>query len=161
MSYTHEDTEVTDPFTGMKRPTRFSTSDYFRVNFRHDVEGTNFSYGVRAHRRAQRLRQDVSLYEGTDFLPHLDEMFIEYNVTPNIRLRLAGSHFWNRDWRVFEKTFYEGHVSDGVVKRYDIQDWIIDHDYTFSVQSENDKLSITLKNNSHLPSNFINANWQG
>lgn len=36
-----------------------------------------------------------------------------------------------------------------------------DGDYTFSVQSENDKLSITLKNNSHLPSNFINANWQG
>ena len=135
LSYTHEDTEVTDPFTGMKRPTRFSTSDYFRVNFRHDVEGTNFSYGVRAHRRAQRLRQDVSLYEGTDFLPHLDEMFIEYNVTPNIRLRLAGSHFWNRDWRVFEKAFYEGHVSDGVVKRYDIQDWIIDPDYTFSVQA--------------------------
>jgi hypothetical protein len=36
-----------------------------------------------------------------------------------------------------------------------------DGDYTFAVQSENDKLSITLKNNSHLPSNFINANWQG
>ena len=26
---------------------------------------------------------------------------------------------------------------------------------------ENDKLTITLKNNSHLPSNFINAAWQG
>jgi len=36
-----------------------------------------------------------------------------------------------------------------------------DGDYTFAVQSENDKLTITLKNDSHLPSNFINANWQG
>ena len=36
-----------------------------------------------------------------------------------------------------------------------------DGDYTFAVQSENDKLTITLKNNSHLPSNFINARWQG
>ena len=36
-----------------------------------------------------------------------------------------------------------------------------DGDYTFAVQSENDKLTITLKNNSHLPSNFINAAWQG
>ena len=36
-----------------------------------------------------------------------------------------------------------------------------DGDYTFAVQSENDKLSVTLKNNSHLPSNFINASWQG
>ena len=36
-----------------------------------------------------------------------------------------------------------------------------DGDYTFAVQSENDKLTITIKNDSHLPSNFINANWQG
>jgi len=135
LSYTASDTEVLDPFTGLKRPTRFSTSDYFRINFRHDVEGTNFAYGVRAHRRAQRLRQDVSLYESTDFKPHLDEMFVEYNVTPNVRIRLAGSHFWSRDWRVFEKAFYDGHIADGVVKRYDIQDWIIDPDYTLSVQA--------------------------
>jgi hypothetical protein len=36
-----------------------------------------------------------------------------------------------------------------------------DGDYTFSVQSENDKLTVTIKNDSHLPSNFINASWQG
>ena len=36
-----------------------------------------------------------------------------------------------------------------------------DGDYTFAVQSENDKLTVTLKNDSHLPSNFINASWQG
>jgi len=36
-----------------------------------------------------------------------------------------------------------------------------DGDFTFAVQSENDKLTISLKNNSHLPSNFINAAWQG
>ena len=36
-----------------------------------------------------------------------------------------------------------------------------DGDYTFSVQSENDKLTVTILNDSHLPSNFINASWQG
>ena len=36
-----------------------------------------------------------------------------------------------------------------------------DGDFTFAVQSENDKLTVKLKNNSHLPSNFINASWQG
>jgi len=36
-----------------------------------------------------------------------------------------------------------------------------DGDYTFAVQSENDKLTIKLLNDSHLPSNFINANWEG
>ena len=38
---------------------------------------------------------------------------------------------------------------------------LADGDYTFAVQSENDKLTVSLKNNSHLPSNFINASWQG
>ena len=38
---------------------------------------------------------------------------------------------------------------------------LADGDYTFAVQSENDKLTISLKNDSHLPSNFINASWQG
>ena len=36
-----------------------------------------------------------------------------------------------------------------------------DGDYKFAVQSENDKLAVTVKNDSHLPSNFINASWQG
>jgi len=36
-----------------------------------------------------------------------------------------------------------------------------DGDYTFAVLSENDKLTVTLANDSHLPSNFINAAWQG
>ena len=36
-----------------------------------------------------------------------------------------------------------------------------DGDYTFAVQSENDKLTVVIKNDSHLPSNFINASWQG
>ena len=38
---------------------------------------------------------------------------------------------------------------------------LADGDYTFSVQSENDKLTVAIKNNTHLPSNFINASWQG
>ncbi|ANS05737.1 tail tubular protein B [uncultured phage_Deep-GF0-KM16-C193] len=36
-----------------------------------------------------------------------------------------------------------------------------DGDFKFAVQSENDKLTVSLKNDSHLPSNFINASWQG
>jgi len=36
-----------------------------------------------------------------------------------------------------------------------------DGDYEFSIQSENDKFVCTVANNSHLPSNFINAGWNG
>ncbi len=36
-----------------------------------------------------------------------------------------------------------------------------DGDYEFSIQSENDKFTVTINNDSHLPSNFINASWNG
>ena len=36
-----------------------------------------------------------------------------------------------------------------------------DGDFTFSVQSRNENLTIELKNNSHLPCNFVNAEWEG
>ena len=36
-----------------------------------------------------------------------------------------------------------------------------DGDFTFAVQSRNDNLTISLTNNSHLPSNFVNAEWEG
>ena len=134
-SYIYEESETTDPFTRVKRPLRFSTPDYFIVNYRHEIEGTNFTYGFNAHRRSGRLRQDVSLYEVANFEIHLGEAFLEYNITPNVRLRLAGAHFLNEDGRVFRKMFYDGHIVDGVVKRIDIQDWTIEPDYVFSVQA--------------------------
>ena len=134
-SYIFEESETIDPFTRVKRPLRFSTPDYFVVNFRHDIEGTKFTYGFNAHRRSGRLRHDVSLYEATNFEIHLDEAFVEYNLTPNIRLRFAGSHFLNADGRVFQKSFYDGHIADGVIKRIDVQDWTIDPDYVLSIQA--------------------------
>ena len=134
-SYTYEDSETTDPFTGEKRRLRFSTPDYFQVNFRHDVEGTNFAYGFNAHRRSSRIRQDVSLYEDTDFEIHLGSAFVEYNFTPNLRVRFAGAHFLNDDGRVFDKIFYEGNIADGVIRRIDVQDWRIDPDYVLSLQA--------------------------
>jgi len=36
-----------------------------------------------------------------------------------------------------------------------------DGDFTFAVQSRNDVLTVKLINDSHLPSNFINAAWEG
>ena len=36
-----------------------------------------------------------------------------------------------------------------------------DGDFTFAVQSRNENLTIKLTNNSHLPSNFVNAEWEG
>ncbi len=135
VSYTYEESEVTDPFTGRKRAIRRSTPDYFRVSFRHDVENTNFAYGIDAHRRSGQERQDVSLLEVTDFEIHLSSAFVEYNVTPNIRARFEAAHFLNQDGRTFDKIFYDGNIADGVIKRIDLQDNRVIADYVLSLQA--------------------------
>ena len=134
-SYTYEESEINDPFTGIKRRLRFSTPDYFQISYRHDLEGTNLAYGFNAHRRSGRLRQDVSLSEVTDFEIHLGTAFIEYNFTSNVKVRFAGAHFLNDDARIFEKTFYEGNIADSVINRIDFQDWRIHPDYVLSLQA--------------------------
>jgi len=135
VSYTYEESQATDPFTGEKRMMRNSTPHYVRVNFRHDVENTNFAYGISAHRRSGRERQDVSLYELTDFEIHLSSAFAEYNFTPSIRMRFEAAHFLNSDGRTFDKTFYDGNIADGVIKRVDLQNNRVRPDYVLSLQA--------------------------
>lgn len=135
VSYTYEDSETTDPFTGAKRPSRNSTPHYVRVSFRHDLENTNFAYGFSAHRRSGRLRQDVSLYEITDYEIHLSSAFAEYNVSSDIRVRFEAAHFLNEDGRTFDKTFYDGNIADGVIRRIDIQDNRVIPDFVLSLQA--------------------------
>lgn len=134
-SYTYDDNEVTDPFTGEKRRFKGTTPHYFRVNYRHDVENTNFAYGLVMHRRTYRERYDVSLYELSKLEAHLDYAFAEYNFTENVKMRFQAAHNLNRDARTFDKTFYDGNIADGVVERIDYQYFIVVPDYVLSLQA--------------------------
>jgi outer membrane receptor protein involved in Fe transport len=135
LTYINEESELSDPFTGGKRSMRRSTPDNIRMSFRHDVENTNFAYGVAAHRRSGWIRQDVSLYEVTDFEIHLSSAFAEYNISPSMRVRFEAAHFLNEDGRTFDKTFYDGNIADGLIRRIDFQDSRVVPDYVLSLQA--------------------------
>ena len=62
---------------------------------------------------------------------------------------------------ITEDNFNLYFATENGVYKYDKIQEDFQLDYTFAVQSENDKLTVSLKNDSHLPSNFINARWQG
>ena len=60
----------------------------------------------------------------------------------------------NRDLEL--RVFVSGSIVDsGTVNGVNLEDG----DFTFGVQSRNDKLVVKLINTSHLPSNFVNAEW--
>jgi hypothetical protein len=135
LSYTYDDNEVTDPFTGEKRRISRSTPHYFRLNYRHDLQSSNFAYGVVAHRRTYRERQDVSLYEYSQLQTHLNYVFAEYNFTENVKMRFQAAHNLNEDGRTFKRTIYDGNIANGVVERFEDQFFIVRPDYVLSLQA--------------------------
>ena len=52
-------------------------------------------------------------------------------------------------------TFTGTIIDSGTVNGVNLEDG----DFTFAVQSRNDKLVVKLMNDTHLPSNFVNAEW--
>ena len=70
--------------------------------------------------------------------------------------------FFNQQSHLLERstsnaTFTGTIVGTGLTGTVNLEDG----DFTFAVQSRNENLTISLKNNSHLPSNFVNAEWEG
>ncbi|MBT6208837.1 MAG: TonB-dependent receptor [Woeseia sp.] len=133
ISYRYRGSDTTDPFTGENRTIHNTTPHFIIFNFRHDIENSNVAYGFNAHRRSGRERQDVSLYEVTDFGSHVS-IFAEYNFSANMKARIETNRIYG-DSRNLDKTFYVGNIADGVVKRVDFQSIKRNPDYFFSLQS--------------------------
>ena len=120
--------------------------------------------------------QNYFIGEQYEFKFQFSQQFIQVADTQGSRISVKEGRLQIRNWNVsfndtgffttevkpvgrdVSTTTYTGTITGtGLLGTVNLEDG----DYTFAVQSENDKLTVKLKNNSHLPSNFINASWQG
>jgi len=120
--------------------------------------------------------QNYFVGEQYEFKFVFSQQFIQVADTQGSRISVKEGRLQIRNWNVsfndtgyfttevkpvgrdISKTTYTGTITGtGLLGTVNLEDG----DYTFAVQSENDKLTVTIKNDSHLPSNFINASWQG
>ena len=120
--------------------------------------------------------QNYFLGEQYEFKFTFSQQFIQIADTQGSRISVKEGRLQIRNWNVsfndtgyfttevkpvgrdISTTTYTGTITGtGLLGTVNLEDG----DYTFAVQSENDKLTVTIKNDSHLPSNFINASWQG
>ena len=133
LQYDYENTRTTDPFTGEARLISGRTPHFWNLDFRHDVGGTNFTYGFNGHRRTITRRQDVSLREVQRFKRHV-EAYAEYNLTPKMKLRFTAHRFLG-DARTADKIFFVGNITDGVVDRIDFQTNTVKTEYDLRFQA--------------------------
>lgn len=120
--------------------------------------------------------QNYFVGEQYEFKFVFSQQFIQVADTQGSRISVKEGRLQIRNWNVSfndtgyfttevkpvgrdtSSTTYTGTITGtGLLGTVNLEDG----DYTFAVQSENDKLTVTIKNDSHLPSNFINASWQG
>ncbi len=120
--------------------------------------------------------QNFFIGEQYEFKFQFSQQFIQVADTQGSRISVKEGRLQIRNWNVsfndtgffttevkpvgrdVSTTTYTGTITGtGLLGTVNLEDG----DYTFAVQSENDKLTVTIKNDSHLPSNFINASWQG
>ena len=120
--------------------------------------------------------QNFFIGEQYEFLFQFSQQFIQVADTQGSRISVKEGRLQIRNWNVSfndtgffttevkpvgrdaSTTTFTGTITGtGLLGTVNLEDG----DYTFAVQSENDKLTVKIKNDSHLPSNFINASWQG
>jgi outer membrane receptor for ferrienterochelin and colicins len=134
LTYGYKNSETIDPFTGETRQIKNNNAHRFVIQYRHDIENTKLAWGWSAHRNSGlRLRQDVALREATVYTNHLS-IFGEFNFTPTIKARIEANHV-HGDQRTFDKTFYDGHIANGVIRRIDVQRDNYSPDFLLSLQA--------------------------
>jgi hypothetical protein len=112
-----------------------STPDhYYQLDFRHDIPGYGIVYGLNAHYRSEMFRQDITLYEIRRNYIHIGEIFIEYSLSDNVRLRFDVRNPL-QDKKRYDKTFYIDDIVDDVIDRVEYRRSDILPTYTLKLQA--------------------------
>ena len=134
VTYQYRDTEIVDPFLGTTRVMNRIPEHYFRMDYRHDLPEYGLVYGVDIQYRSNMFRQDVTLFEERKDYPDIRLIYVEYNLTNNVRLRFDVRHPTNEKRR-FDKTFYDDDIADGVIDRIEYRRSEIRPTYSMKIQA--------------------------
>ena len=114
---TVQDSEVTDPFLGIKRRTDQYVRGSFELGFRHDIPSLNLNYGLSWNNRfdSNRKRYDIDDIELSAGDP-LWDTFIEFVAFDNITFRLQSNRDLLAGQRCRERQRFVGRMSDGILE---------------------------------------------
>ncbi|HJN50736.1 MAG: TonB-dependent receptor [Pseudomonadales bacterium] len=111
-----QDSEVTDPFLGVKRRMMMHSRGYARVGYQHDLTALNLNYGFSYYYglRGNVKRFDIDDLEDYWFDPTMT-MFIEKVTLNGITFRLESVNSFDGE-RCRLRTRYDGAAIDGIVE---------------------------------------------
>lgn len=133
-SLTIQDSEVIDPFLGIKRRFNYDERGRFTAGFRHDITRWSMNYGMDLHEGSafdsNRKRYDIDDIELSDSDPFLSA-FVEKVAFGGTTFRLNASSFNDR-LSCRQRLRYEGHIADGILE--EIEDQCSSSGWTLSLK---------------------------
>ena len=132
--YRRRETDMIDPFLNVERTQNSSPEHYFLVDYRHDLTDLGIVYGLSAHKRSLMLRQDLTLYEIRSNSIHVSELFVEYNVDTNTKLRFEVRNPL-KDKKRYDKTIYDDDIALGLIDRVEYRRSDVRSTYAIKLQT--------------------------
>lgn len=116
-----EDSEVTDPFLGIKRRFTFNNRGRLSLGFRHDISSWNMNYGMQWNNSFDGNRKrydidDIELSAGDPFVL----AFLEVVAFGGVTFRFDATSFNNSKF-CRERQRFVGRISDGILEEIEDQ----------------------------------------
>jgi len=119
--YRYQDSETTDPFTGVKRPMKWKPDHRYVLKFRHDVTDWRLNYTVDVEWFGERYRTDITYRDYSDSLTPRVGASAQYRLTDSLMLWADARYLIDEHhYRVRER--YEGNIGDSELLRTEIRD---------------------------------------
>jgi hypothetical protein len=126
------DSEATDPFTHESRAINDTAPWEWELNFRHDTQWKNLSYGVSTWQRGDVEQFDRDFRQRSRIKPDL-ELFVEMQPMRNLTLRLELEEVL-RSESERERLQFVGNRGDGLLERSELRTTRPLRELTFSVR---------------------------
>lgn len=119
-SYTVQDTETTDPFTGARRKMSGQNDQNYSINYRHDIPAWRFNYNIEIDWSGKSRVNDINFRDVSKSVNPRTHVGMQYRLTDRLVL-------WFDTRIVFDghsrriRNRYAGNVADGNLQRVEVR----------------------------------------
>ena len=119
--YRYQDTETTDPFTGLARPMKWKPEHVYTVKYRHDVPDWRINYTVDVRWFGERYRSDITYTDFSDSLTPTFGATMQYRLTDTLLLWADARYLFDEHHQRIRHR-YDGNIADGQLLRTEVRD---------------------------------------
>jgi len=119
-SYTFQDSETTDPFTGVKREMSDKRDREYSINFRHDVAAWRLNYNIEVEWNGDQTENDILFRQTSTSVNPRVHVGMQYRLTDRMILWFDTRILFDGHSRRIRDR-YDGSVADGDLLRTEVR----------------------------------------